>query len=56
MSRKPSSFKLTETALDILKTLSANRGQSQAAVLERLLRDEADEVGIEYLKYPENLK
>jgi len=39
-SKRATSFKLTDTALGILSTLSTNRGIAKSAVIENLLRTE----------------
>lgn len=39
-SKHPTSFKLTDTALDILSTLASKRGIAKSALIENLLRDE----------------
>lgn len=38
VSKHPTSFKLTETALDILSALAAKRGVAKSALMENLLR------------------
>lgn len=40
VSKHPTSFKLSDTALDILTSLSIERGIAKSAVIENLLRDE----------------
>lgn len=40
VSKHPTSFKLTDTALDILADLALKRGVAKSAVIENLLRDE----------------
>jgi hypothetical protein len=44
--RKPVSFKLTKKARAILKALAEDRGISQAAQLEVLLREEVERRGV----------
>lgn len=39
-SKHPTSFKLTDTALDILSTLAPRRGIAKSALIENLLRKE----------------
>lgn len=39
-SKHPTSFKLSDTALDILADLSLERGIAKSAVIESLLREE----------------
>lgn len=40
LSKHPTSFKLSDTALDILSTLASKRGIAKSALIENLLRDE----------------
>jgi hypothetical protein len=39
-TKHPTSYKLTDTALDIVSQLSAKRGIAKSALIETLLRDE----------------
>lgn len=39
-SKHPTSFKLSDTALDILSILASKRGIAKSALIENLLRDE----------------
>jgi hypothetical protein len=51
-NRKMISFRLTEEARKALAFIARYRGISQAAVLEQLIRDEAQRVNIEHTVKP----
>lgn len=46
-NKQSTSFRLSSVALSILEQLAAQHGNTQTAVLERLLREEARREGIQ---------
>lgn len=45
-TKRPTSFKLSDTATELLSKLAAQSGNSKTATLERLLREEAERKGV----------
>ncbi len=47
---KSTSYRLTETAIDLIEKIGRVHGLSRAAVIEMLARKEARELGIPYME------